>query len=174
MLFTTHSIAGAALGMVTGNPYEAFALGILSHHAMDALPHFDQGSFYTAKTRARWLGQEGIYHEHSGFSQRDWKVLYADWMIAGVLFLVIALIVPVVYWPAIIGGALGGIAPDILDSSPLWSEKLRKKSNAVRKYNVFHSFFHWTVPMTQFWIGLLTQLVIIAVSLFYLLTPRIF
>lgn len=40
MLITNHVIAGAAVGMVSRTPGGAFGLGLLSHAAMDALPHW--------------------------------------------------------------------------------------------------------------------------------------
>ena len=169
MLFTTHALAGAAIGMATGDPYAGFALGFASHHAMDSLPHFDQGTFYTPKTRVRWLGVEGEYHEHHGFSRRDWTMLFIDWALAGVLFSAVAFAVPIIQWPAIIGGTLGGLMPDIIDSSPLWSEKLRAKFAFLRRYHKFHGFFHWTVSMPYIWLGIVTQFCISAVSFSYLL-----
>ena len=40
MLITNHVVAGAAVGGVARGPTNAFALGIVSHVAMDALPHW--------------------------------------------------------------------------------------------------------------------------------------
>lgn len=48
MLITNHVIAGAAVGAFSRRPTRAFALGIASHIAMDALPHWgteDEKSF---------------------------------------------------------------------------------------------------------------------------------
>ena len=40
MLITNHVIAGAAVGAFSRTPGTAFGLGLLSHVAMDALPHW--------------------------------------------------------------------------------------------------------------------------------------
>ena len=40
MLITNHVVAGALLGAVAPGPASAFVLGIASHVAMDALPHW--------------------------------------------------------------------------------------------------------------------------------------
>ena len=40
MLITNHVVAGAVLGAVAPGPASAFALGIVSHVAMDAMPHW--------------------------------------------------------------------------------------------------------------------------------------
>ena len=40
MLITNHVVAGAAVGVLVPRPASAFALGVASHLAMDALPHW--------------------------------------------------------------------------------------------------------------------------------------
>ena len=40
MLVTNHVLAGAALGRAVHRPVPAFLLGIASHFAMDAIPHY--------------------------------------------------------------------------------------------------------------------------------------
>ena len=40
MLITNHVVAGAVIGAVAPGPASAFALGIVSHAALDALPHW--------------------------------------------------------------------------------------------------------------------------------------
>jgi len=39
--FTTHLLAGAAIGHLSGNPIAAGALGLISHACLDAVPHHD-------------------------------------------------------------------------------------------------------------------------------------
>lgn len=41
MHWTTHIVTGAALGFITGRPLPALAVGVASHVALDAAPHFD-------------------------------------------------------------------------------------------------------------------------------------
>lgn len=40
MLITNHVLSGAVIGVVTGRPAAAFALGAASHFALDAVPHW--------------------------------------------------------------------------------------------------------------------------------------
>ena len=40
MLITNHVVAGAVVGVVAPGPASAFALGIVSHVAMDSMPHW--------------------------------------------------------------------------------------------------------------------------------------
>ena len=71
MLFTTHSVVGAAAGAATGDPYLGFAAGVLSHHVLDAIPHFDQGTFYLERSGPQYLGMTQISNYRGGFSRRD-------------------------------------------------------------------------------------------------------
>src|ERR1700759_3787364 len=40
MLVTNHVLSGAVIGAVTRRPGRAFALGVVSHFALDAVPHW--------------------------------------------------------------------------------------------------------------------------------------
>ena len=46
MLVTNHVLSGAVIGAVTRRPGAAFALGVVSHFALDAVPHW-----------GRWAGR---------------------------------------------------------------------------------------------------------------------
>ena len=173
MLFTTHSVLGATLGVATGDPKTGFILGFLSHHLIDAMPHFDQGSFYVLKGGPTYIKSvekkeiEVNGYEES-FGKREWIMFFIDVSIAAILFLIIFHTHPPKEWLSIIAGAIGGLLPDIIDSSPLWSEKLRAKIKLVNYYHRFHSFFHWTVGKENFFWELLTQFIIMTFSLYYL------
>lgn|SRR5690554_6246824 len=41
MVVSIHALAGAALGALTGHPAAAFVTGLVSHAALDAVPHTD-------------------------------------------------------------------------------------------------------------------------------------
>lgn len=170
MFFSTHSIVGAAVGIATKNPAIGFAAGILTHHAMDAIPHYDQGSLYTLKSNIAYLGIKRGEAPHFSFSKRDWIILLGDFAIGGIAILLLLLNFPQEFWIPLLAGVLGCLLPDIIDSSPLWSEKLRSKSRVVMYYHGFHSFFHWTAARDQAVLGLTTQIALITISLWYLLT----
>ena len=171
MLFSTHATVGAALGVATGNPILGFLAGAASHHVLDAIPHFDQGTFYIIKPGPSYLGRIREPYETSGFDGNtcDWMMLFIDWGVALVIFGVIFYIIPPEKWPSVIIGALGGILPDVIDSSPLWSRELREKIKVVASYHSFHLFFHWTVEKRNIFLGSATQITAIALSLLYLL-----
>lgn len=46
MIATNHALAGALIGLTVGNPLIAVPAALLSHFVMDALPHFDTGTFF--------------------------------------------------------------------------------------------------------------------------------
>lgn len=167
MLFTSHAIVGAAIGVAAGDPLWGFFGGVASHHVLDAIPHFDQGSFAIARESAPYLGKRSECAEQD-FTNRDWAILFADWAVSALLFGVLLWFVPFEHLPLLFSGALGGLLPDIVDSSPLWSKKLRVKSRIVAAYHKFHDFFHWTVVLPRLWLGLATQVLIVGLSLLYL------
>lgn len=166
MLFTTHALTGAAIGAAVQNPVLAFVLGFASHHILDSIPHFDQGSFYLEKDNGpEWTGKK--YQEVGPkifAGKRDWIILFIDWFVAGIIFLYIGKHLPTNQWLPVICGALGGLAPDIMDVSPLWKEKFRKTRFGAA-FHKFHCFFHWPLSMRYIYIGLATQIIFISLDL---------
>jgi hypothetical protein len=164
MLFTTHAITGATIGILTGNPLLGFGLGVISHHFLDALPHFDQGSFYIDKDKGpEWAG--AVYGERKPFKvRRDWVMLFVDFAISGVIFFIIFYKLPAHYWILIIAGAAGGLLPDILDGSPFWKEKFRKTASGGACHKI-HNFFHWPLSIKFWYLGIGIQVIIAAAGL---------
>lgn len=167
MLFTTHAVVGAAVGISVGNPLLGFGLAVISHHVLDALPHFDQGSFYIDSDKGpNWAG--AIYEEKQKFKgARDWIILFADWLVSGIIFLILFYKSPIHYWGLIAAGALGGLLTDIFDTSPFWKEKFRK-TFAGRTCHKVHHFFHWSLSMKFWHLGIGLQVAIVAAGLLYI------
>lgn len=165
MLFTTHSIVGAAIGSQISNPAISILCGVLSHHILDSIIHLDQGSYHIKEKGPNYLQKKHTVIEVL-FTKRDWLMLFVDLITAGVLFSALLLAKPVSAYQNIFIGAFGGLLPDIIDSSPLWSSRLRKRFSFIKKYHHFHDFFHWpALPNQKIW-GLGTQLLAIVISLF--------
>lgn len=169
MTFTPHALAGAALGVATGNPYAGFVLGVISHHLLDMVPHFDQYTFRIESSRANYLGLGGEYVWHA-FIPRDWLMLAIDVMLASFIFLGILWFLPPILWPAIFFSALGGLLPDIINSSKLWTERFTKDLAPLRIYHAFHTHFHFTVSPSLIWLGVATQVIVIILSVWYILS----
>jgi hypothetical protein len=168
MLFTPHSLAGAALGIAAGNPYAGFLLGVASHHLLDAMPHFDPGSFRVKRTLPNYMGPPAVPVPFIP-TQRDWAIILSDLSIASAFFAYIFLSSPSLDWLSLLCGALGGVLPDIVDSNPLWSKQLRERSKMVARYHTLHAYFHWTVTMERILLGLATQAAVIFAASWYLI-----
>lgn len=165
MLFTTHALTGAAIGAAVQNPVLAFVLGFASHHILDSIPHFDQGSFYIEEDKGpEWAGAKYDDSVPKFKVKRDWAILFADWFVAGVIFLYLGSRLPASRWLPLICGALGGLMPDIFDVSPLWKYKFRRLRIGAA-FHKFHDFFHWPLSVRYIYIGLATQIIVLSLDL---------
>lgn len=95
MSIGNHLLAGALIVMAIKNPYVALPLALLSHFALDALPHYG----YNRKGFDTWLR-----HRLSFF------VTAADFV---AVILVLAVIISNSYWMALFGGLLA-VTPDVV------------------------------------------------------------
>ena len=140
MIETPHSLLGAAVGGLTGNPYWAAPAATASHFAGDILPHWNPNFPFKSK--------------------KLYAFVIADFALA-------LLLVPV-FWmlypdrPEIAVGAFFGCLPDII-----LGIRFTFKVRWLRGYERFHSFVHWEVPITY---GLWPQLVVSIISAWYLTT----
>lgn len=55
MTATNHALTGAAIGLISGNPYVALPLALLSHFICDAIPHFRVAIKGDAFMQAPWF-----------------------------------------------------------------------------------------------------------------------
>lgn len=171
MLFTTHAITGATVGLLSGNPILAFFVGWISHYILDSLPHFDQGSFYMEKDKGpSWVGAK--YAEKKKFigkgEKRDWIILFIDFGVAFIIGLLFLVYIPSSYWLLLILGGFGGILPDVLGASPFWGERF-KDSWIGRPMHAVHHFLHWPLSTKHIYLGLGIQVFIVLGALFYLI-----
>jgi hypothetical protein len=170
MLFTPHSVVGATIGILTGNPILGFFSGMGAHFLLDALPHVDQSSFYFTENKgAIWAGakfdEEGFNNQKNGFLQnkRDWILLGLDVILAGSLVLLIMSSVPQ-NQAAVIFGALGGVAPDLIDVTPFWKKAFRRTAFG-KAFHKLHHFLHWPLPARKWPLGFGIQLAIVLICL---------
>lgn len=92
MVLTPHALVGAALASaVPTHPIAGFCLGFISHFILDSLPHWDY---------------DLDFFETNSLTIKDLAKLTID--------LVLGLIIVWFFAPALIWGALGGLAPDAL------------------------------------------------------------
>jgi hypothetical protein len=91
MLVTNHVLSGAVIGAATRRPVPAFALGVISHFVLDAVPHWGQ-----------WRG-----HDH--FMQ----VAVVDGLTGLAAMAAMAAIAPDDTRVAVLAGMAGAALPDI-------------------------------------------------------------
>ena len=144
MLFTPHTLIGGAIGMEVDNLPTAFVIGVISHFVLDFIPHFDttDGGKYTFRQNL---------------------LIAIDLIVGGSLLLYFW--IQSGYNMNFFFGALGGIAPDLLDVVPFWKERFRKTK--------FGKFFHKIHDSIQIFstgpvLGIATQIVLILIAVFML------
>lgn len=140
MLETPHSVIGAAVGGLTGNPYVAVATGTASHFVMDIVPHWNP----TWPFRSKLL----------------YAFVIGDFVVALALVGVFYMLFP--DRPEIAVGAFFGTVPDIL-LGIRYTFRLRW----LRAYERFHGLLHWEVAPAY---GIPPQLVMVAFSVWYLVS----
>lgn len=89
MLITNHVLAGAVVGHVAPGPVSAFAVGVASHFAMDAVPHWGDGPL------------RDVLH-----------IAVADGLIGGSLLLLVARATSRERRTTVVAGMLGAAFPD--------------------------------------------------------------
>lgn len=158
MLATAHVIIGAAAGLAMPNAPLAFVAGVVSHHLMDMVPHWDSGSFYYPKKEA------------PAPSGRDLLIAIVDCVIA--VWVVVQLLqLPALPYEArnMLWGAVGGIVPDLWHHSPGLQRFTRHWSWSGVWYR-FHNIFHATISPEYWWFGVLTQILFAGVAWWSIVT----
>jgi hypothetical protein len=98
VLLTNHVLSGALVGALVRRPLPAFAVGVASHFALDAVPHW-----------GKW-----------GSRRRFLRVAVADGLISLTAMAALAALSPVERRPAVVAGMAGAVLPDIEKSTMLF------------------------------------------------------
>lgn len=98
MLITNHVLSGAVTGAVLRRPAPAFLAGVLSHFALDGLPHW-----------GRWQGQADFL-----------RVAVADGLTGLAAMAVLTAAAPRDRRAAVVAGMVGAALPDIDKPTSLW------------------------------------------------------
>ena len=91
VLLTNHVLSGALIGALVRRPAPAFAAGVASHFALDALPHW-----------GKW-----------GSIRRFLQVAVPDGLISLAAMGTVAALAPAARRPAVLAGMIGAALPDI-------------------------------------------------------------
>jgi len=154
MLLTSHVAVGSAVGLATGNPVLGFFAAIISHFLCDFTPHVD--------SPRDDIKLENIL-EHKGTA----AFLYFDIFISILVFFIMLL--KTNYAITVMWGTFGGILPDMIDSVPFWSHKIRKYP-FVKQLHFVHDNWHFTARGKLRSLGWATQIVFIVASFAYVFT----
>lgn len=155
MYITPHVLTGTAIGVATGNPVAGFLLGMASHYVLDAVPHTDSGT----------------WHFYEPFSThkvdaRDLTLGILDIAAAFFGFLALSSVAPLVA-AAPIAGAIGGALPDAFVLLGLfWPASTKWKG--LKWYFDLVEKYHRTAKPNEFVLGIVTQVVTIAATVWYL------
>lgn len=118
MLIAAHLITSGALGDFVGTPAAAFAFGLASHYALDAIPHYDTT-------------------DNGDFTKRQVVLLAIDGIVGVALLMIMAN--RATNYPCLFWGAFGGILPDLLSNIPKIKDRLNKLPILKQHYQ-FHKF----------------------------------
>ncbi|MEI6040446.1 MAG: hypothetical protein WCP93_03815 [Candidatus Berkelbacteria bacterium] len=151
MVITPHALVGASLATATQSLPLAFILGFFSHFVIDAIPHLDPGTFFENKNK-KWPLWVYIYS-------------FTEIIIFPIVFYILFHHRP--DFTVLCVGALGGITVDLIDSNP-FIRFLREKPGFAQLHWLHDKFHFFIKPKYWFW-GLLTELIVIGGTLWYLL-----
>jgi len=159
MIGTGHLLIGGAVGVGTflllPTPMAvpvALGLGIVSHHLLDLIPHTDAATFWphACKPIPRLIG----------------AVVAAE-LLTG-LVLTVTLFFSLHTQLAFLGGAAGGIVPDLLDEVPLWQKRFRSTVLGAI-WHRWHLRLH-CASMENTWIaGIVVDALVVGTGLWLLL-----
>lgn len=160
MISTAHITTGGALGLAVGAALSeplialpaAFAVGIVSHHLLDMIPHTDPGSFREPGDKSAITSNEAIF------------ALIDNMLGTGLVLWIFFTREP--SWPMLFGAA-GGNFPDMLHHVPLWGPRFR---TVWKKYFHLHEKLHWTAYSRLIPFGVLSNIIVIWLALAYLLS----
>jgi hypothetical protein len=135
MILASHAIAGAAIGRLTKNPILAFLLGLASHFALDAIPHWQyelKSRTYSDDTLAEDMALDGKF-------ARDIIFIGADFFLGIFLSLLAFGGWNEMFDPSapIIAGIIGGVLPDAMQFV-FW----KFKHEPLISMQKFHNWIH--------------------------------
>lgn len=172
MLAVPHIVFGAALGEAVsdlpGAGAVAFGIGWASHYFLDSIPHWERmfgpkGSEFSTETPAREWPKPYLVHAFVDLGLALLILAYLIWRVPhGEIF----------YQNPVFWGALGGLAPDLIDNVPFWN-KILGRLPVIKQLRFVHRYMHISEAAQSHipkYMGLITQLGVFVFSLWILLS----
>lgn len=154
MIITPHLLAGSALATATINSMPvAFLIGFLLHFILDAVPHVDPGTFFNPERDENRPWPTWIYI----YAVSEFIIIWA---------IVIILFQGKSNFGIIMAGGMGGIAVDILDNNPF---RFLRQLPLLKQIHFVHEKLHYDLPKEKWFWGVITQIIVVGGSLWYLL-----
>ena len=151
MLLTPHAMVGAAIGASTDNLVYIIILAMLSHFILDAIPHFD------------W----GTWHNYEEF-----KLEAKDYLLLG-LDAIMVLILTYWVWDNlgrnnyILVGEFFAVLVDLLFNVPFW-KNITQKIPILRNVEWLHDKIHSRLKMKYWYVGVITQILILLIAFIFM------
>ena len=145
MIAIAHFLFGALIGKSLDNLLLISLLAFISHFLLDAIPHFDQGSFK---------------HRREDLTARDWGFIVLDVLIGFALALFIAF--KFSFWQVAFG-AFFAVLPDLINHGA-WKFKLLRKP-FFKQFHDLHDKIGFKLTPEFLWLGILLEGVVIATIL---------
>ena len=161
MTLTTHALVGAAAAsFFPESPWLAFSAGVASHLAADAIPHWDYKYYLRSveegsdKLQNRWRTGPDFWH--------DLRLFALDALLGFVLTFVVAYIIGIPPWLALIGAG-AGLYPDLLtfaySKTREWAPAVAELYEPIQR---FHNKVQWKeLHHLPAWQGIAMQLLLV-------------
>ncbi len=163
MWMLPHTLTGVAIAVTIDNPAISLPLAFTSHYVLDFIPHWNQ---------------------YPTFAGPNAKYLYLDFLVSFVLGVFFACRFPLFsppFWIIILAAALANL-PDAIRIPSLLKQNDTKGSSRSGLYYYlerFHDFIDqdvqheakdlvWKIAQGHIWFGVMTQVLVCVVSLFFI------
>lgn len=151
MLELPHVVVGAAIAVKIGNPALALPLALASHFALDVLPHWNPHLNSELKSHGRVTGRTTTFVAIDGIGS----------LVAG--FAIASTVLPSInHFIIVILGSFLAVLPDLVEAPHYF---LRKEYPLITKFITFQKSIQTDSPI---WLGLPTQVIIVAAALWWL------
>jgi len=153
VLETPHVAVGAAIAMKVGNPLLALPLALLSHVVLDRIPHWNPHFYTEMKKYGKPTTSSTTLAVVDTFAALGLGLAVANSALPDTAKAV-----------TVVACCLLAVLPDQI-KSPFFFFKEARKYNWFKKYVMFERSLQID---TSFWPGIMTQIAVIAASLFWI------
>lgn len=148
-----HTVVGAAIAVKVGNPALAIPLALLSHFALEFVPHWNPHLYRETKKYGK------VTKQSTWFVAAD----VGASLLAG--FLIASTVLPdVAHFWTVIFAAFAAVLPDVIEGPWFF---LNFKNRAIEKFILFQRSLQYDAPLVP---GVLTQLLTITAAFYWIFT----